>query len=84
MHMDGHTSMNMWILRDSVRRIYKKYHVVWGDPTRHGATKPMHHHYRTCARALWPRLLKPACPQKPVLHDRRSHRHERPAHRTRK
>lgn len=46
MHMDGYASMNMWIPRDSVRRIHEKYHVVQGDPAGHGATKRRHHHYR--------------------------------------
>lgn len=48
MHMDVYTSMNMWIPRDSVRRIHEKYTWSRGDPAGHGATKRRHHHYRPC------------------------------------
>ena len=43
--------------------------LVLEDPTRHGATKPMHHNYWS------PRALEP------VLHNKRSHFNEKPAHR---
>ena len=64
---------------------------VWAlvreDPTSRGATKPMHHNYWACAlepasHNYWARvlqLLKPAC-LAPVLHNKRSHRNEKPAH----
>ena len=61
--------------------------LVWEDPTCHGATKPVHHNY--CTSALEPvshnywahvsQLLKPACLE-PVLHNKRSHCNEKPAH----
>ena len=61
--------------------------LVQEDPTCHGATKPVRHNY--WARALepvcrnyWayvPQLLKPACLE-PMLHNKRSHRHEKPTH----
>ena len=41
--------------------------LVWEDPTCCGATKPVHHNY-------W------ACALEPVLHNKRSHRNEKPAH----
>ena len=46
------------------------------DPTCHGATKPMCHNYWACV----PQLLKPARLET-VLHNKRSHRNEKPAHR---
>ena len=62
--------------------------LVWEDPTCHGATKPMCHNGWVCAlesasRSYWaraPQLLKPTCLE-PVLHHKRSHRNEKPAHR---
>ena len=50
--------------------------LVWEDPTCRGATKPVRHNYW----ARVPQLLKPVCLQ-PVLHNKRSHRNEKPAHR---
>ena len=38
------------------------------DPTCHRTTKPVHHNY-------W------ACALEPVLHNKRSHRNEKPTHR---
>ena len=64
---------------------------VWApvreDPTCCGATKPMHHSYWACAlepanhnyRAHVPQLLKPVCLEL-VLHNKRSHRSEKPVH----
>ena len=60
---------------------------VWEDPTCCGATKPMRHNYWACALepachnywACVPQLLKPACLE-PVLHSKRSHCDEKPAH----
>ena len=55
--------------------------LVWEDPTCHRAAKPMCHNYRTlCSRAHEPQLLKPACLE-PMLHNKRSHHNEKPAHR---
>ena len=62
--------------------------LVREDPTCRGATKPMHHNYWACALKLashnyWacmPQLLKPARLE-PVLHNKRSDRNEKPAHR---
>ena len=62
---------------------------VQEDPTCHGATKPMSHNYWTCAlepvsHNYWahvPQLLKPARLE-PMLCNGRSHRNERPAHRS--
>ena len=50
--------------------------LVWEDPTCCGATKPTSHNYWACV----PQLLKPACLE-PVLHNKRSHRDEKPVHR---
>ena len=64
---------------------------VWSlvreDPTCRGATKPVCHNYGACAlepmsHNYWahvPQLLKPAHLE-PVLHDKRSHRNEKPVH----
>ena len=49
--------------------------LVREDSTCHGATKPMHHNYW----AHMPQLLKPAR-LGPMLHNKRSHRNEKPAH----
>ena len=57
------------------------------DPTCHGATKPVHHNYWACAIApashnYWahvPQLQKPTRLE-PMLHNKRSHRNEKPAH----
>ena len=62
--------------------------LVREDPTCRGATKPMHHNYWACAlepasHNYWahvPQLLKPAHLE-PVLHNKRSHRNEKPVHR---
>ena len=61
--------------------------LVREDPTCHGATKPVRHNYWACAlepvsHNYWaqvPQLLKPTRPE-PVLHDKRSHRNEKPMH----
>ena len=50
--------------------------LVLEDPTCRRATKPVCHNYW----AYVPQLLKPAC-LKPVLHNKRSHHNEKPAHR---
>ena len=60
--------------------------LVWEDPTCHGATKPVHHHYWACAlppvsHNYWarvPQLLKPVRLE-PMLH-KRNHHNEKPAH----
>ena len=49
--------------------------LVQKDPTCHRATKPTHHNYW----AHVPQLLKPAHLE-PVLHNKRSHRNEKPVH----
>ena len=62
--------------------------LVQEDPTCHGATKPARHNYWACALepvshnywARMPQLLKPAHLE-PVLHNKRSHRNEKPVHR---
>ena len=46
---------------------------VWEDPTCRGATKPLHHNYWVHA----PQLVKPTRLE-PVLHNKRSHRSEKP------
>ena len=59
--------------------------LVREDLTGHGATKPVRHNYWACALepvshnywAHMPQLLKPACLQ-PMLHNKRSHRNEKP------
>ena len=61
--------------------------LVWEDPTCRKATKPVRHNYWACAlepvsHNYWPcvlQLLKPACLE-PVLHNKRSHCSEKPAH----
>ena len=62
--------------------------LVREDPTCRRATKPVRQNYWACAREpashnYWahvPQLLKPARLE-PVLHNKRSHRNEKPAHR---
>ena len=62
--------------------------LVWEDPTCREATKPVRHKYWACAlepasHNYWarvPQLLKPACLE-PMLHNKRSHRNEKPMHR---
>ena len=62
--------------------------LVREDTTRRGATKPIRHNYWACALEsvsynYWahePQLLKPTCLE-PVLHNKRSHRNEKPVHR---
>ena len=57
------------------------------DPTCRGATKPVCHNYWACALeptshnywACVPQLLKPM-PLEPMLHNKRSHRNEKPEH----
>ena len=56
--------------------------LVWEDSTCRGATKPVHHNYWACAlepasHNYWTRM-----PQllEPVLHNKRSHCKEKPAH----
>ena len=63
--------------------------LVLEDPTCHGATKPVCHNYRACtlepaSHNYWahmPQLLKLTCLE-PVLCNKRSHRNEKPAHRS--
>ena len=62
--------------------------LVREDPTCRGVNKLVHHNYWACALQpascyYWahvPQLLKPVCLE-PVLHNKRSHRSEKPAHR---
>ena len=62
--------------------------LVREDPTCRGATKPVHHNYWAYAleptsHNYWarePQLLKPVHLE-PVLHNKRSHRNEKPVHR---
>ena len=62
--------------------------LVQGDPMCHGATKPVYRNYWACAlepasQNYWahvPQPLKPMCLE-PVLHNKRSHRNEKPVHR---
>ena len=61
--------------------------LVQEDPTCRGATKPVHHNYWACtlepaSHNYWahvPQLLKPTRLE-PVLHNKRSHGNEKPAH----
>ena len=61
--------------------------LVREDPTCRGATKPMCHNYWACtleptSHNSWtrmPQLLKLTCLE-PMLHDKRSHRNEKPAY----
>ena len=61
--------------------------LVQEDPTCRGATKPVRHNYWACAlkpacHNYWahvPQLLKPVSLE-PVLHNKRSHRNEKPMH----
>ena len=63
--------------------------LVWKDPTCWRATKPVHHNYWACALepashnywACEPQVLKPAHLE-PMLCNMRSHRNEKPAHRS--
>ena len=63
--------------------------LVWEDPTCHRTTKPVRHNYWACAlepashnyRACVPQLLKPVRLE-PVLRSKRSHRSEKPVHRS--
>ena len=61
--------------------------LVQEDPTCRRATEPMHHNYWACALELmshnyWARMLQLLKPVRlePVLHNKRSHRNEKPAH----
>ena len=62
--------------------------LVGEDPAYCGATKPMCHNYWACtleptSHNYWvhvPQLLKPARLQ-PMIHNKRSHRNEKPAYR---
>ena len=66
---------------------------VWAlvseDPTRHGAARPVHRNCWVCTlepmgHNYWaqvPQLLKPTHLE-PVLHNKRGHRNEKPAHRS--
>ena len=55
--------------------------LVWEDPTCRGATKPVRLQLLSlCSRAREPQLLKPAHLE-PVLHNKRNHCNEKPAHR---
>ena len=61
--------------------------LVQEDPTWRGATKPMCHNYWVCplepmSHNYWahmPQLLKPTCLE-PMIHNKRSHHNEKPAH----
>ena len=61
--------------------------LVWEDPTCHGATKPVRHNYWSCAlepksHNYWtcvPQLVK-AMHLEPMLHNKRRHSNEKPAH----
>ena len=61
--------------------------LVREDPTCHGATKPVRHNYWACvleptSHNYWAcllHLLKPTCLE-PVLHNKGSHRNEKPMH----
>ena len=61
--------------------------LVREDPTCRGATEPVRHNYWACAlepvsHNYWarvPQLLKPARLE-PVLHNKRRHHNEKPAH----
>ena len=62
--------------------------LVREDPTCHGATKPMCHNYWACTlepanHNYWARVLQLLKPVhlEPVLHNKRSHRNEKPTHR---
>ena len=50
---------------------------VWEDPTCRGAAKPVRHNYW----AHVPQLLKPARLE-PMLRSKKSHRNEKPVHRS--
>ena len=75
---------HLWVL---LRIISNVWSLVREDPTCCRATKPLHNHYWARAlepggpnyRAHVPQLLKPTCP-KPVLHKKRGHCNEKPAH----
>ena len=58
--------------------------LVKEDPTCHGATEPASHNYlsprATTTEAHVPQLLKPTH-LKPMLHNKRSHRNEKPVYR---
>ena len=61
--------------------------LVWEDPTCRRATKPMRHNYRACTlepvnQNYWARVPQPLKPARlePVLHNKRSHCNEKPAH----
>ena len=62
--------------------------MVWEDPTCRGAAKPKRHNHWACTlepqatttEARVPQLLK-LTDLETVLHDKRSHRNEKPVHR---
>ena len=71
-------------------QVTRVWALVREDPTCCRATGPLSHNYWACALepashnywAHMPQLLKPACLQ-PVLHNKRSHRNEKPVDTTR-
>ena len=60
--------------------------LVQEDPTCCGATKPMHHNYWACTVLMshnyWAGVLQVLKPMRlePMLHNKRSHRNEKPVH----
>ena len=66
------TSLVAWWLRI---RLPMQGTRVWEDPACCGATKPATHNYRACVLQLL-KLVR----LEPVLHNKRSHRHEKPMH----
>ena len=54
--------------------------LIQEDPTCRGATKPIRQNYWSlCSSTHEPQLLKPTRLE-PMLHNKRSHRNEKPAH----
>ena len=61
--------------------------LVWEDPTCHRATEPVRRNYWACAlepvsHNFWARVSQLQKPMRlgPVLHNKRSHRNEKTAH----
>ena len=79
--------MTQWLRLCLPMQGTRVWSLVREDPTCHGAAKPVHHNYWTCvlepvSHNYWahePQLLK-LVRLEPVLHNKRSHLNEKPAH----
>ena len=84
---EGTSLVAQWLRIRQPMQGTRVWALVRKDPTCRGATKPVCHNYWACTLepvsdsywALMPQLLRPACLES-VLHNKRSHCNEKPAH----